>query len=152
MGEISQPAPLTLENLKAISSPAYNTHCRAPASSVASEEDAASLFSDSRSVLSSTSSAPEDEDAPFTVRDASGEIITVYSSLEQAVRHSLLRAEQERRAEEEARQFAYAPLLTSPRALEDVAATSTSLDAAMVGAGYGGEDMDDDEDAYFSMG
>lgn len=135
-------APLTLENLKRLCIPFTSQHPTSPSS--ISEGDSASLFSGCERVLSSTSSAPEDEEAPYTVQSTVGEHITVYQSLEQAVRYSLLRVEQERRSEEETRRFAYASL---PLPLQDAASTTPVAEA-----GLGHTEVDEDEDAYFSMG
>jgi hypothetical protein len=163
MTQLAVTVPLTAENLKAFSQPTYRKHHAAPSSS-ASEDDAASLFSVAESVMSSTSSAPEDEGAPFTVQTADGESITVYESLEQAVRYSLVRVEQERRREEEGRRFAHAPRNASgssaasmemaPVAGSWPAASQPSYGWASGGAEVqnGDEDEDVDEDAYFSMG
>ncbi|KAK6076728.1 hypothetical protein SCUP234_03138 [Seiridium cupressi] len=154
MSLTAHPVPLTLENLKAFSPSLSHPYSAAP-SSTASENDGASVFSDLHSAMSSTSSAPEDEAAPFTVQSSTGESITVYESLEQAVRYSLLRADQERRSEEESMRFAYAPL-TVPASSAAPAAVLSASDAGGAGleAGFGDSegDGDEDEDAYFSMG
>lgn len=139
-------APLTPENLKALSLSSTSRYTSTP--SCVSEDDAASLFSACESALSSTSSAPEDEEVPYTVQSSTGEGITVYQSLEQAVRYSLLRSENERRSEDEARRFAYAPLTVGSSSLTPA---STSWDAALE-VGHGVGEIEEDEDAYFSMG
>lgn len=159
MAQLASPAALTTENLKALS-PSSFSHSFYPASVSSSREDqddddSASLFSDSHSIVSSASTAPEDEAAPFTVQEPStGETVTVYESLEQAVRYSLLRAEQERRREEETMRFAYGGGAVSPQPQEIVSTSGdawTSAPAAVYGQGSGADD-EVDEDAYFSMG
>lgn len=158
MAQLASFAPLTAENLKAFS-PSLSSH-KYPASissraSTEDQDDAASLFSDAQSVVSSTSTAPEDEAAPFTVQEASGETVTVYESLDQAVRYSLLRAEQLRRQEEETRRFAYSPFSMTPRQQpqDEVVLSATSWVSAPQSAGPAQDGADDeDEDAYFSMG
>jgi hypothetical protein len=163
MAQPASFAPLTAENLKAFS-PSLSSH-KYPASissraSTEDQGDAASLFSDAQSVVSSTSTAPEDEAAPFTVQEASGETVTVYESLDQAVRYSLLRAEQLRRQEEETRRFAYSPFSVASRqqqqqqqSPEEVVLSATSWVSAPQSAGPAQDGADDeDEDAYFSMG
>ncbi|KAF3004604.1 hypothetical protein E8E14_007458 [Neopestalotiopsis sp. 37M] len=159
MAQLASFAPLTVENLKAFSPSSLSHKYPASISSRASTEgqdDAASLFSDAQSVVSSTSTAPEDEAAPFTVQEASGETVTVYESLDQAVRYSLLRAEQLRRQEEETRRFAYSPFSVTPRqqqSPEEVVLSATSWVSAPQSTGPAQDGADDeDEDAYFSMG
>ncbi|KAI4597375.1 hypothetical protein KJ359_004481 [Pestalotiopsis sp. 9143b] len=159
MAQLASPAALTTENLKALS-PSSFSHSYYPASVSSSREeeddDSASLFSDSHSIVSSTSTAPEDEAAPFTVQEPStGETVTVYESLEQAVRYSLLRAEQERRREEETMRFAYGGGgAASSQPQEVVLMSSDSWASAPAGYGQAGgaDDSEVDEDAYFSMG
>lgn len=149
MAQTLQSAPLTLENLQAYSSPFTSQYPSTP-STVASEEDSVSLFS--YSAVSSASSAPEDEEAPFTVQASTGESITVYQTMEQAVRYSLLRAEQERRQEDESRRFAYAPLASSGSFPASQPASASTSWATSLEAPHGEVPMEEDEDAYFSMG
>lgn len=160
MAQLASPAALTTENLKALS-PSSFSHSFYPASVTSSRQedddndDSASLFSDSHSIVSSASTAPEDEAAPFTVQEPStGETVTVYESLEQAVRYSLLRAEQERRREEETMRFAYGGAgAASSQPQEVVLMSSDSWVSAPAVYGQGsGADDEVDEDAYFSMG
>ncbi|KAI1840383.1 hypothetical protein JX265_004509 [Neoarthrinium moseri] len=162
---MTQAAPLTRLNLEALS--AMSPHKRAyyygggggsacsSMSAEEEEEDAASLFSAAESSPSSASSAPEDEPAPSTVADASGELITVYSSLDQAVRYSLLRVETERRRQEQSRSgfLAEAAATTATVTTTTAAAAAGSfrpVEAAAAEQTGDGEDVD--EDAYFSMG
>ncbi|KAK6189363.1 hypothetical protein LQW54_013340 [Pestalotiopsis sp. IQ-011] len=167
MAQLAGPAALTAENLKALLPSSSLSHSYYYPASVSSsreeggEDDSASLFSDSHSIVSSASTAPEDEAAPFTVREPStGETVTVYESLEQAVRYSLLRAEQERRREEETMRFAYGGGgggAASSQPQEIVLLSSDPWGSAptattVYGQGAGADDDEVDEDAYFSMG
>lgn len=138
-------------------------------------DDAASLFSAPTALLSSVSSAPDDngagpETAPYELT-TSGETVIVYQSLDQAVRYSLLRVEEQRRQQAEALfqrpdEFGgqpeapqqYQPLQYQPGAVAAAVAAAATPDIAQpdmgapqdggVGSGYD----DDDEDAYFSIG
>lgn len=162
MAQLASPAALTTENLKALSPSSSLSYSFYPASVSSSrreeedDDDSTSLFSDSHSIVSSASTAPEDEAAPFTVQEPStGETVTVYESLEQAVRYSLLRAEQERRREEETMRFAYGGGEVSSQPQEIVLMSGdswTSAPAALYGQGSGADEGEVDEDAYFSMG
>ncbi|KAK8083147.1 hypothetical protein PG996_001928 [Apiospora saccharicola] len=119
------------------------------------DDDARSVFSDCGSVVSSASSAPEDEAEPFQVIDYSmgyAVPVMVYASLEQAVRLSTQRAEAEVRRQEaivnEVHTVPYRPSSTS-------SSSNPLLDAAnwnSPGAASTYADWDEDEDAFFSMG
>ncbi|ETS81766.1 hypothetical protein PFICI_06768 [Pestalotiopsis fici W106-1] len=155
MAQLASPSPLTAENLKVFSPSLPHNYSASVSSRASEDEDAASLFSDAHSVVSSTSTAPEDEAAPFTVQEASGETVTVYESLDQAVRYSLLRAEQARRQEEETRRFAYMPYSAAPQQSQDVILNEASWVSAPAPPPAGdaqGDADEEDEDAYFSMG
>jgi hypothetical protein len=127
---------LTLENLKRLepSSSSPLSSPTSPTTSSFSEADDESLFSAARGAPSSASSAPEDEQAPFQVTDtATGEQLTVYSSLEQAVRYSMIRTEAARRQ-------------------QSAGVSWSALSMAAAAAAVADDEEEVDEDAYFSMG
>ncbi|KAK8019465.1 hypothetical protein PG990_004603 [Apiospora arundinis] len=178
---VTKPLELTSPTLQANSffpsSPSIIPHSHYPASStlvsydeyyesydddseVDDDDDTRSVFSDCGSVVSSASSAPEDEAEPFQVIDYSSGYaipVMVYASLEQAVRLSTQRAEAEVRQQEAlinqvhtvpAARSSFSPEQSQmPPGLSTDAADWTSPGAASTYA-----DGDDDEDAFFSMG
>ncbi|KAK8048960.1 hypothetical protein PG994_010690 [Apiospora phragmitis] len=126
------------------------------------DDDAQSVFSDCGSVVSSVSSAPEDEAEPFQVIDYSSGYavpVMVYASLEQAVRLSTQRAEAEVSRQEAtineihtvpARSSSSSPQLSMPEAA--AAATTDAANWNSPGAASTYAEWDEDEDAFFSMG
>lgn len=134
---------LTTANLKQVEMAAAavdtlnNPYCPSlsPSSSPHLDDDNESVFS-AHSTASSMSSIPEDEQAPFQVTDpGSGVPIMVYSSLAQAALYSSIAVQSAQRRQQTSLQTvtqAVMPHVTH----EEV----------------GGNDNDDDEDAYFSMG
>jgi hypothetical protein len=130
---------LTSDNLKRLDpSTARPTRTRCPSHAIwgdnvddeTSYEDDFSLFSDAASVSSACTSAPDEDDIPYTVTGDFGEPVTVYSSLAQAVQYSQARA----RAPPQQQHLALPTMTTHTEAVS------------------GGQDLDEDEDAYFSMG
>ncbi|KAK7952051.1 uncharacterized protein PG986_007779 [Apiospora aurea] len=134
------------------------------------DDDTRSVFSDCGSVVSSVSSAPEDEAEPFQVIDYSSGFavpVMVYASLEQAVRLSTQRAEAEVRRQEaminEVHTVASTPPTRSPSSsfsppqppFTPGAAAAETIDSVnwnSPGAASTYAEWDEDEDAFFSMG
>ncbi|KAK8089685.1 hypothetical protein PG997_004646 [Apiospora hydei] len=134
------------------------------------DDDTRSVFSDCGSVVSSVSSAPEDEAEPFQVIDYSSGFavpVMVYASLEQAVRLSTQRAEAEVRRQEaminEVHTVASTPTTRSPSSFSSPQPPPFTPGAAAVetidsvnwnspGAASTYAEWDEDEDAFFSMG
>ena len=121
------------------------------------DDDAHSVFSDCGSVVSSVSSAPEDEAEPFQVIDYSSGYavpVMVYASLEQAVRLSSQRAEAEVRRQEalinEVHTVPWRPSSSSSQASPDTALNAANWNSPGAASTYA--EWDEDEDAFFSMG
>ncbi|KAK8056876.1 hypothetical protein PG993_002103 [Apiospora rasikravindrae] len=122
------------------------------------DDDTRSVFSDCGSVVSSVSSAPEDEAEPFQVIDYSSGFavpVMVYASLEQAVRLSTQRAEDEVRRQEAMINEIHtvAAARSSPQQPSTPgAATTDAVNWNSPGAASTYAEWDEDEDAFFSMG
>ncbi|KAK7924798.1 hypothetical protein PG985_006852 [Apiospora marii] len=121
------------------------------------DDDTRSVFSDCGSVVSSVSSAPEDEAEPFQVIDySSGHAVPVmvYASLEQAVRLSTQRAEAEVRRQEalinEVHTIPRWPSSSSSQTSSDAALNAANWNSPGAASTYA--EWDEDEDAFFSMG